>query len=248
LVSYPSILGQYLHHGFISKFLKTIQKYSTNACFGKILMPSSYDIRIRQNWYCHKQKHISFKKTNFFYINCFPSCKVLKYWVHISFMGCPNRARELPGQPWMGVVASLRWLSPSPPQVAPRVSLWNILWALASSPLSVRNSFYHCSSSAHTGFIYFVPSLWVPWVLCVSAVSFVREGGARLRCARAFEKCVAGMRSRSALHVASVLSVSAPWLWFFLHSDALFCPGRFGGTFAKWCGFRSQLSTHPLNL
>jgi hypothetical protein len=37
----------------------------------------------------------------------------------------------------------------------------------------------------------------------------MREGGARLRCARAFEKCVAGMHSRSALHVASVLSVSA---------------------------------------
>jgi hypothetical protein len=30
----------------------------------------------------------------------------------------------------------------------------------------------------------------------------VREGGARLRCARVFEKCVAGMRSRSALHFA----------------------------------------------
>jgi hypothetical protein len=204
-------------------------------------MPSSYDIRIRQNWYCHKQKHISFKKTDFFYINCFPSCKVLKYWVHISFLGCSNLARQLPGHPQTGVVASLRWLSPSPPQVAPRVSLWNILWALASSPLSVCNSFCRCSSSAHTGFLYFVPSLWVPWVLYVRA-------GARLRCTRAFEKCVAGMHSRSALHVASVLSVSAPWLRFFLHSGALFSPGRFGGTFAECCGFRSQLSTHPLNL
>jgi hypothetical protein len=184
-------------------------------------MPSSYDIRIRQNWYCHKQKRISFKQTDFFYINCFPSCKVLKYWVHISFLGCPNPARELPGQPWTGVVASLRWLSLSPPQVAPRVSLWNILWALASSSLSVRNSFCRCSSSAHTGFMYFVPSrecwawvlwvlcvsavsvvrecreccAWVPWVLCVSAVSVVREG----RCVRAVRDCGARGCSRSAL-------------------------------------------------
>jgi hypothetical protein len=32
---------------------------------------------------------------------------LLKCWVHIMFLGCPNPARELPGQPRTGVVASL---------------------------------------------------------------------------------------------------------------------------------------------
>jgi hypothetical protein len=42
---------------------KNIQKYSTNTCFENILMSSSYNIRIRQNWYCQKHKHKSFKET-----------------------------------------------------------------------------------------------------------------------------------------------------------------------------------------
>jgi hypothetical protein len=84
--------------------------------------------------------------------------------------------------------------------------LWNILWALASLPLSVRNSFCRCSSSTHTRFLYFVPSLWVPWVLCVSAMSVVREcreycawgpvreGGARGRSRSALWECVREVR------------------------------------------------------
>jgi hypothetical protein len=42
--------------------LEVPQIFLTNACFEKILMPSSYDIRIRQNWYCRKQKHRSFNE------------------------------------------------------------------------------------------------------------------------------------------------------------------------------------------
>jgi hypothetical protein len=92
-------------------------------------------------------------------------------------------------------------------------SLWNILWALASLSLLVRNSFCRYSSSAHTGFLYFVPSLWVPWVLCVRAVlilcgawvsavfilcgawgrceTALCEGVREVRCGITFKKCVA---------------------------------------------------------
>jgi hypothetical protein len=71
--------------------LEVLQKNSTNDSLKKILMPSSYDIRIRQNWYCHKQKHGSFNETQVFHINFFSSYKVLKqqmtnFWVSI-FVG-----------------------------------------------------------------------------------------------------------------------------------------------------------------
>jgi hypothetical protein len=43
-----------------SKIFKNIQQ---TLVLKKILMPSSYDIRIRQNWYCQKHKHRLFKET-----------------------------------------------------------------------------------------------------------------------------------------------------------------------------------------
>jgi hypothetical protein len=71
-----------------SKIFKNIQQ---TLLLKKILMPSSYDIRIRQNWYCQNHKYKSFKETKKFHVNFSPSCKVLKqqmtnFWVSI-FLG-----------------------------------------------------------------------------------------------------------------------------------------------------------------
>jgi hypothetical protein len=122
--------------------LQNNSKIFNKRLFWKILMPSLYDIRIRQTWYCHKQKHISFKKTDFFYINCFPSC------LNVGFILCFWAARTLPAscpgsheRVWAVYVASVRSLYPFPPPFAPRVFFVCLffLWELASSPLSMHN-------------------------------------------------------------------------------------------------------------
>ena len=91
-------------------------------------------------------------------------------------------------------------------------SLWNLFWVLTSLSLLVHNFFCCCYSFAHIGFLYFVPSLWVRWVLCMRAVfilcvawvsavfilcgvwgwceSAARKGVLEVHCESAFEKCV----------------------------------------------------------
>jgi hypothetical protein len=124
------------------------------------------------------------------------------FWAAQSLAAsCPGRHEQV----WAMYVASVSFLSPFPPQSRLGFSLCvHLLWALASSPLSVHNQFSRCIFSAHTAphllslssYVFSTSKnlFWASgecgaWMPCLS--SAVRECGARLRCVSAVHECSA---------------------------------------------------------